>query len=240
MTQEGDDRLLAEARAQALGQKAYPVLICASCHRLTGWVSADGACEPCVRRAVVDAAFADPRGGWVRIVWAAATGRSTRRPLEPGRIRLAAALGWPAAEHRLELDYWLVHVEPGVTGPIEPETGYELEVALRDEVELMDGSGILVRFQPVTHRFDSVSWRALAATRINHSAVPNPAEFPATLPIERLVEAWFDYQQAVVAFNRRRWAGIAAAREASWQIAEASNYDLRGQRGAAELLHEET
>lgn len=227
-------------RAQALGEKAYPVLICASCHRLTGWVSADGACDPCVRRAAVDAAFADPRAGWLRIVWVAATGRSTRRPLVPRRVRLAAELGWPAAEQRLALDFWLLHVEPDGTGPIEPETGYELEIALRDEVELTDGSGILVRFQSMTHRFDSVSWRALAGTRITRSAVPNPAEFPATLPVQQLVDAWFDYQQAVVAFNRRRWAGIAAAREASWQTAEASKHDLRAQRGAAELLHEDT
>lgn len=53
----------AELRVKALGDRVYPVLICARCYHVTGWTSADGSCDSCLRQAQLDAAYRDPHGG---------------------------------------------------------------------------------------------------------------------------------------------------------------------------------
>jgi hypothetical protein len=53
----------AELRKQAFGPKVYPVLVCSSCSRITGWTGTDGRCESCLRSAQLDAAYSDPHGG---------------------------------------------------------------------------------------------------------------------------------------------------------------------------------
>ena len=130
-------------------------------------------------------------------------------------------------------------MEPGDTGPIDPEPGYELEIARRDEVELTDGSGILVRFSSVTYRFVDSDWHQVEQTKIAHRDIAVPAEFPASLPIEQLVEAWGDYQAAIAAFNRRVWAAEDERREAKRQAGEAREEALRAQQHTSDLLHED-
>jgi hypothetical protein len=129
-------------------------------------------------------------------------------------------------------------VEPGETGPVEPEPGYELEWSTRDEVERIDGAGMLVRFATMTQRFGEGSWEPLATTRIARSVLPNPAEFAAELPMLTLVEAWSDYQQAVAAFNRRAWSSESQRREAN-RVGRAERNDaVREQQHTADMLHE--
>jgi hypothetical protein len=228
----------AALRTQALGEKIYPVLTCRSCLRLTGWLSNDGNCDACVRRAQLQHAYSDSHAGWVNV-------SDARQPLAPQpdlplRDRLAAGLGRSKALKRIEAGRWLAFVEPGETGPIDPEPGYELEIARRDEVELTDGSGILVRFSSVAYRFAESGWQQIEKTKIAHRDIAVPTEFPAALPVEQLVEAWGDYQEAVAAFNRRVWGGEEQRREAERQAGEAHEQALREQRHTADLLHEDT
>ena len=206
------------------------MLTCSSCFHLTGWLSTRGTCDTCVRREQLQAAFADPHGGWVSLEPVAPPAASAHRKSGVFRRR---------RDERVVAS-WLRHVEPGDTGPVDPEAGYELEVAVRDEVELTDGTGILVRFATAAHRFDGADWVRLAGTRATRSAIPNPTEFPASLPVEQLVEAWGDYQQAVAGFNRRAWAQLSERREAEQAALEAHEAALREQRHTADLLREDT
>ncbi len=132
----------------------------------------------------------------------------------------------------------MAHVEPGDTGPVEPEPGYELELATRDEIERIDGSGVLVRFTTLTHRFGGSEWERRGTTRIGRSLLPNPAEFAAELPIATLVEAWGDYQQAVAAINRRSWHELSAAREAQRASLVSREQAFREQQHTSEFLRE--
>ena len=215
----------------------YPVLTCVECFRLTGWVNGDGHCDACVRRAQLNAAYSDSHAGWVSV--ADTRQAAARPPALPLRARVAAGLGRSQARARIVADRWLAFVEPGDTGPIEPELGYELEIARRDEVELTDGSGILVRFSSVAQRFTDSGWQQIEQTKIAHRDIPVPAEFPASLPVEHLVEAWGDYQGAVAAFNRRVWTAEEQRREAERQAGEAREEALREQRHTSDLLHED-
>jgi hypothetical protein len=43
------------------------VLLCPSCLHITGRVGGDGRCDSCQRRAQLEAAYADPQGGWVAV-----------------------------------------------------------------------------------------------------------------------------------------------------------------------------
>jgi hypothetical protein len=227
----------AALRMQALGERVYPVLTCVTCFRLTGWVNGDGNCDACVRRAQLHAAYSDSHAGWVSV--ADTRQAPTQGPTPPLRARLAAGLGRSQARARITAGRWLAFVEPGDTGPIDPELGYELEVAHRDEVELTDGSGILVRFSSVAQRFTESGWQQIELTKIAHRDIAVPAEFPASLPVEQLVEAWGDYQAAVAAFNRRVWAAEEESREAQRQAGEARDEALREQRHTSDLLHED-
>ena len=85
-------------------------------------------------------------------------------------------------------------VEPDDTGPIAPEEGYEIEVARRDELDAADGSGVIVRFRTARSRFVEGSWIDGASTDIASRDLLVPAEFPASLPAEQLVEAWVTFE----------------------------------------------
>jgi Lhr-like helicase len=199
-------------------------------------LSGDGHCDACVRRAQLAAAYHDSHSGFISV---ADTRQATARPpARPLRARLAAGVSSRARAREIAAQ-WLAQVEPNDTGPIDPEPGYELEIARRDEVELTDGSGILVRFSSVTYRFVESRWQQIEQTKIAHRDIAVPAEFPAALPVENLVEAWGDYQAAVAAFNRRVWAAEEVRRETQRQEREAREEAFREQRHTSDLLHED-
>jgi hypothetical protein len=227
----------AALRKQAVGDKDYPVLTCVVCFRLTGWLSVAGHCDECLRRDQMQAAYSDPHAGWVSVADTRQAEVPPRLPPLPLGLRIAAGFGLPRAVRRVVAQQWLSVVEPNDTGPIDPEIGYELEIATRDEVELLEGSGILVRFSSLTHRFASIGWQPIEKTKIAHRDIAVPGEFPATLPVEQLVEAWGDYQAAVAAFNRRVWAVEEQRREAERQAGDARQQALLEQRHTSDLLH---
>jgi len=225
----------AALRVEAIGEKAYPVLVCAACYRLTGWVSAQGRCDACLRHA---AARAEEAAG----VWPSGVAhdypRPTSAPPAPLGARFAARLGRRQALDKAVVATWMARVEPGETGPVEPEVGFEIEVATRDEVERMDASGILVRFATLTHRFGGAGWERLASTRVGRSQLPHPAEFAADLPIATLVEAWSDYQQALAAISRRSWQARLEARQEGQTGEQTREHAFSEQQHVSDLLHE--
>ena len=231
-------REAAEIRVAALGEKSYPILVCTECARVTGWVSATGRCDSCLRRARLQAAYADPHGGFVVLD----DGRPIRHEHEHrhhGPGALALLLGGHAARERAVIDAWLERVDPDTTGPIDPEEGFELEGARRDQVVAADGMGTLIRFRSASHRFSGNDWIELETTRIGRDGVLIPDEYSAGLPADQLVEAWLDYKQAVEEFNRNRWSNESARREAARLEAEARKDAMREQRDVAELLEED-
>ncbi len=223
----------AALQVEALGPRIYPVLVCGSCFRVTGWTDATGNCDTCLRREQLRAAYSDPHGGWVDLTEPAASPQATGKPLLK---RLAGALGRGEAPGHA----WHVLVEPGETGPISPETGYEIEVARRDQVAAPDGSDtILIRFSTAISRFGGTGWQRLETTRARHTSLLVPTEFAADLPIEQISEAWGDYKNAVHAFNRAVWAQQSGAREQRRQADGARQDALDRQRDVAELLSED-
>jgi hypothetical protein len=227
-TAEGRELLeqAAQRRVAALGTRSYPVLVCRECLRLTGWTGAGGRCDPCLRRAQLQAAYSDPHGGFVAL--------DDRRTAHPE----------PAAKHHLfgrdraRVGAWLARVEPDETGPVSPEPGWELEGAERDEVEAVDGSGMVVRFWTARHRFDGDGWLELDGTLIGRADLPFPSEQSAGLPAEQLVDAWLDYKAGVQAFNARAWSAESARRETARLAQEAHDDTIRDQRAALDLLDE--
>jgi hypothetical protein len=227
----------ARLRVAALGAKSYPVLVCPECARVTGWLSADGRCDSCLRRAQVKAAYTDPHGGFVVLD----DGRPLHRddhPAHDGPGALARLLGGHAARDRTLADAWLSRVDPDTTGPIDPEDGFGLEVAHRDQVVAADRNGTLIRFRTATHRFADGAWTELATTRVRRDGLLIPTEHSGGLPTEELVEAWLDYKQAVQTFNCERWAEESARREEERAAREARDEAMREQLGAADLLDE--
>jgi hypothetical protein len=223
----------AALRVELVGERVYPVVVCSLCFRLTGWTTAAGQCDICARHAARQAAEA--ASGWpVAVGWP--------QPAAPPRAArgrgLSARLRRGESRDQSVVRAWMHYVEPGDTGPVEPEQGYELEVATRDEIERIDGSGILVRFTTLTHRFGRSGWERQQSTRIGRSLLPNPAEFGAELPIASLVEAWGDYQHAVAVINRRSWSEQSAAREARSATLASRTQALREQEHTSELLQE--
>jgi hypothetical protein len=189
----------AALRIRALGERPYPILVCADCSQLTGWLDEAGVCERCARSRELREAWTAPHGGWVDLTDHSASAPQLGRKFRLGRRR-----------HREDaaLKSWLAHVDPGVTGPSAPEVGFELEVARRDEVEAPDRSGAVVRFTTARHRFDGESWRPTGDT-LAYDDLWLPAEFPVSLPSDQLAEAWADYTAAVESINRRRWRGAS-------------------------------
>ncbi len=227
----------AALRVEAVGERVYPVVVCTSCFRLTGWTTAAGSCDACARHAARRAAEAGA-GGWGSAAAQAPFPQPLTAPALPLGVRLAASIGARGALHAALARAWREHVEPGDTGPIDPEPGYEVEGAVRDEIERLDGSGVLVRFATATHRFAAGGWERLPSTRIGRSLLPNPAEFAADLEVAMLVEAWGDYQAAVAAINRATWNALAERREAERLGRAARSEALHAQEHTAELLKE--
>jgi hypothetical protein len=228
----------AKLRVAALGEKSYPVLVCPECARVTGWLSADGRCDSCVRRAQLKAAYADPHGGFVVLD----DGRPAHHDAHAGHEgpgALARLLGGHAARDRAVADAWLSRVDPDTTGPIDPEDGFQLEVAHRDQVVAADGTGTLVRFRTAAHRFGGGAWTELETTTIGHDDLLVPTEHSGGLPAEQLVDAWLDYKQAVDAVNRERWAKESLRREDERASREARETAMLEQLGAADLLDED-
>ena len=224
----------ARLRVQALGEKTYPVVICSECFRVTGWLDLSGRCDSCLRQAQLQAAYADPHGGFVSLGDNRPAHEDAREPAGPGT--LSRLLGGRSARERALADAWLVHVDPDTTGPIDAEDGYELERPHRDQVEAADGTGMLIRFRTATQRFAGRTWVALETTTIGRDELLVPTEYSAGLPPDQLVEAWLDYRQAVDDVNRDRWSRLSADREASRLAREAREDAMLQQRDTAELL----
>jgi hypothetical protein len=120
----------ADLRVRAIGTRIYPVLVCASCFSITGWRGPADHCDSCLRREQLRAAYTNPHGGWVDV-------RDIReappaRPALPLRKRFASLLGRGEDAGRSADHEWLTLVDPDESGPISPETGYQIEVARRD------------------------------------------------------------------------------------------------------------
>ena len=226
-------RQAAELRRQALGPRTYPVLMCSNCFQLTGWLTSAGECDLCARRALVQSAYANPHGGFVDL-----TDARPPKPESHASFRSVLA-GFGLSSDRARVAEWLKLVVPDETGPVEPEENYEVEVAHRDEVAPVEGSGALVRFSTATHRFVDGSWTRLETTKAPRSQLLVPTEFSGALPVEQLLAAWSDYQVAVHGFNADRWALTAPAREAGRQAAIAHADALREQRHVTDLLQED-
>jgi hypothetical protein len=227
----------ADLRRQALGPKVYPVLVCSSCLRITGWTSTDGRCDSCLRTAQLEASFANPHGGWVSVAGTRPPPGGDAGEAPPLAARISALLRRRSALDRAVA--WMERVDPGRTGPIEPEDGFELETAEREEAEAADGSGILVRFSTVTRRYAGGRWPALESTRLGRSSLLVPDEFSAGLPMEQLAEAWADYRAEVGELNRAAWDRGSARREAEREAREAREQTLAEQRRTSELLDED-
>lgn len=225
----------AALRVEAIGARVYPVLVCAACFRISGWTGDGGRCDLCLRHEALRARSGAV--GWPSQPAAVYPGPKPSPPL-PLAARLAAGLGSRARLERALAFRWLERVEPAQTGPIDPEQGFELDLALRDEIERVDGAGLLVRFATASHRFGPEGWERLPSSRVGRSSLPNPAEFSAELPIEQLAAAWVDYRAALEEINRRRWAAEEARREQERQTVEARRRLLREQAHTAELLEE--
>ena len=171
----------ARLRQRALANRPYPALVCGSCLAVTGWLDRDGDCDRCLRARLLSESFADPHGSWVDL-------GDTRTPESSGRRtpkRLFA--------RRRELparDEWRRLVDPGDTGPVDPEDGYTLDVAHRAELEAADRSCVLVRFLTSAHRFEGAGWLKLESTTVAAGAILTPTTFPTDLPIDQLAEAW--------------------------------------------------
>jgi hypothetical protein len=120
-------------RVEALGAKPYPVLVCSACFSLTGWLGDDGVCaEDAMRRQQ------DGSGGFVDI-------RDDRpryedAPAPVGR-RVARALGLGRRRDRAR--EWLMWIEPGATGPVDPEEGWEIEAPISFEQPAPSGPHLL-------------------------------------------------------------------------------------------------
>jgi hypothetical protein len=224
----------AAIRLEAVGPRDYPVIVCRSCFRITGWTGGDGRCDPCLRHAAVKAAQAATTG-WIDLTPQPLAEPRPQHPL-PLWTRLAAGLGRRQALDRALVLRWQQHVDPGQTGPIDPEPGFEIEVALRDEIERIEGPGVLVRFSSLTHRFEEGGWSPLPSTRVGRAQLPNPAEFAGDLAIEHLASAWADYRQALEAINRGAWSQEDARREQARLGGAERDQALREQRHTAELL----
>jgi hypothetical protein len=223
----------AELRIQALGEKPYPVLVCETCFKLTGWLGSGNRCDTCIDGELRKAAYEDPSGGWVDV----GGRRSPQGPVEApthGWKRAAAAVGWrgPLREERVAV--WIGHVEPGETGPIDPEDGFEIAVADRAEDAPPEGADLLVRFYVRAVRFAGGRWQPLVGVGLPNPVTPDV--FAASLPIEQLAEAWSDFRGEVDDFNRGRWSDESQRRERQRDAEAELIQARREQQGTSRLL----
>ena len=155
-------------RVEALGAKPYPVLVCASCYDLTGWLDDDGVCATDAMRRLQDSA-----GGFVDV-------RDDRPRYEdapaPAGRRIARALGLGRRRDRTR--EWLEWIEPGETGPVDPEEGWEIEAPLSFERPAPSGPHLLVHFDTQSLRFEDGAWRPADTTRGRQAPATRPARVP--------------------------------------------------------------
>jgi hypothetical protein len=226
-------REAAGLRVRALGERPYPVLICATCFRLTGWLGSGDRCDRCIDRELRKAEYSDPGAGWVDL-----TGHAWhQQPIEVSPTRwkhVAASVGWrqPLREERVAI--WMSHVEPGETGPVDPEDGFEIAVADRSEGEAPEGPDLLVRFFVRSVAFDGSRWRPLVGVGLPDPITPDV--FPASLPIEQLAEAWNDFRGEVAEANRADWSAEEARRDRERDAGEERTRARREQQGTSRLL----
>jgi hypothetical protein len=196
----------AELRRQALGPRPYPVLICGACYHLTGWLDADGVCvfDALRRREHTGRGFYDVRDARV----------AASREQTPLLRRARRALG--IAGERDRVAQWLAKVEPAETGPPAPEEGWELEAPVKYERRDPAGVHVVVCFDVQSVRFDFAEWQPVDATRGGKPRTLVPREFPASLPIAQLAEAWNDFVEDVAGHNRRLWRAESDRRDAAY------------------------
>ena len=124
----------------------------------------------------------------------------------------------------------------GETGPVAPEEGWELEAPVKFERTAPEGAHLLVCFDARSLRFEYGAWRDIATT---HGSKPRrlvPREFPASLPVEQLVEAWSDFKEEVAAHNRQVWQAEAERREAQRRADSERRAAEDEERGTSGLL----
>jgi hypothetical protein len=229
------DELLREAaavRRRALGEKPYPVLVCSACFKLTGWLGSADRCDTCIDEELRKAAYSDASGGWVDV-----TGGPRERSAERRATawkRAAAAVGWRGPLRQERVAIWMAHVEPGETGPMDAEDGFEIAVADRIEDAPPEGSDLLVRFCVRAVRFERDRWQPFVGVGLPDPLTPDV--FPASLPIEQLAEAWSDFRGEVDERNRARWSAEAERREREREADEELRRARREQRGTSQLL----
>jgi hypothetical protein len=213
------------------GEKPYPVLVCSTCSKLTGWLGSGERCDSCIDRALRKTAYAS--GGWVDV-----TGNGPHNPAaEAGPAawkRAAAAVGWRAPLREERAATWLRHVEPGETGPVDPEQGFEIAVADRTESAAPEGADLLVRFFVRAVAFDRDGWRPLVGVRLPDPRTPSV--FPASLAIEQLAEAWNDFRAEVREVNRARWSEESERRDRESREEQERLQARREQHGTSGLL----
>jgi hypothetical protein len=223
------DELLKRAaalRVQALGDKPYPVLVCSACFSLTGWLGDDGVCaEDAMRRQQ------EGTGGFVDIRDDRPRYEDTPAPV--GR-RVARALGLGRRRDRAR--EWLVWIEPGATGPVEAEEGWEIEAPLSFEQPAPSGPHLLVHFDTQSLRFEDGAWRPADTNRGGKVQRLVPREFPASLATDALAEAWSDFKEEVAEHNRAVWTAEAQRREAAAAAEEERRHARELESGTSGLL----
>ena len=216
----------ADLRVEALGVRPYPVLVCASCYDLTGWLDESGVCTTDAIRQQQDgsAGFVDVRDDRPRYADAP----------EPVGRRVARALGLGRRRDRAR--EWLMWIEPGATGPVDPEEGWEIEAPISFEQPAPSGPHLLVHFDTQSLRFEDGAWRPADTTRGGKVRRLVPREFPASLATEALAEAWADFKEEVAEHNRAVWSPEAARRTAAAAAAEERRLASETESGTSGLL----
>ncbi|HJQ75158.1 MAG TPA: hypothetical protein VJ814_09740 [Gaiellaceae bacterium] len=219
-------RRAADLRVQALEPRPYPVLVCSVCSLLTGWVGADGACVFDVRRRLESA---DPNHLGVPDLRVRPA--PERLPLL-GRVKRGLGIGSSRDRARA----WLTKIEPGTTGPVEPEDGWALEWPLKVEARAPEGPHLLVLFDVQSYRFEYGAWHECASTPGGKPPRLVPREFPASLPIDALAEAWNDFEAEVARHNELAWAAEQSRRAGVAQGARERAAAYESEHGTSELL----
>jgi hypothetical protein len=218
-------RRAAELRVEALGPKPYPVEICTACFHLTGWVGADGACaaDLWLRRE-----RADPnRLGTPDL----RQRRAADRVSFLRRVKRSLGVSTPDDRRR----EWRAKIDPGQTGPIEPEEGWSVESPVRSEGRAPEGPDLIVSFDVQSYRFEYGAWREVDVSPSGKPRRLVPREFAASLDIAALAEAWADFTAEVDEHDRRIWERETARRDAIEREAQELR-DAEAQRGTSDLL----
>jgi hypothetical protein len=217
----------AELRKQSLGERPYPVLICGACLRLTGWLTEAGLCVFDAERLASreTTGFYDVRDA----------SHVVATPPSPAWRRAAHALGVTSKRDRAKR--WLLHVDPDRTGPVDPEDGFELEAAVRSQRPKPEGVGSLVCFDSQSVRFEYSDWREIPTTHGGKPRVLVPREFPASLPMEQLAEAWADFCEEVADHNAEIWDAQRSRRDQAGQRTAEQQAADELERGTSSLLN---